>query len=178
MWGMIAGAALSVVGGLMNRGQQNSAQAQMEMQRRKQNMEYLRQGNVADANLVLKAQSAFEQTRQEIENVNIQGIKASSSVRTAIGESNLEGRSMDRVQRDVDNVALRTKGMLNTNYKRDYQNIWAERVANRDATISAIKGNAPQVQQQSGLGSALGLVVNATQGMVTGEKLFSILKKS
>lgn len=177
MWGMVAGAALSVVGGLFDRKSQNAAKAQQAQAIRKQNIEIIRQANVADANLVLQNQSNYEVARQELENINIQGLKASAAVRTAIGESNLEGRSMDRVQADVDNQTLKAKGMLNENYRRDYTNILAERYSIRDSAISQAKANAEGLNSlKTSKGSQLfGLVNAGVQGAITGKEITNML---
>jgi hypothetical protein len=177
MWGMIIGAAVSVMGSLMDGKNQNDAHSAQEIARRKQNLQAVRQSNAADAGLRLQDKSNFEAARQELENQTLSHVKARSTVTTAMAESGLEGRSMDRVKRDVDNAYLRTKGMINENYSRDYTNIWAQRESNRDSLIAQIEGN-PAQPKQGGLTNIIGMGTNAFQGATVGQNLWGMVSDS
>lgn len=173
MWGMLIGSAVSVLGGLMDSASQNDAYAAQETARRKQKLQMVRQANIQDANLMLQDKSNFEAARLELENQTMSAIKAQSTVRTAMAESNLEGRSMDRVMRDVENVHLRTKGQIQENYERDYHNIWVARASNRDQLIAGLEGSQPQ-QKPNGMGQLLGVATQGAQGAVVGQNLWGI----
>lgn len=167
-------AAVSMVGKGVDQKNQGMVLAAQETQRRKQLIEAVKASNIADASLKLQAVDSYKMARQELENQTMSAIKAKGAVTTAMNESNLEGRSMERVQRDVDNIALRTKGQINENYQRDYHNIWVQRESNRDNLIAQIKGSAP-VEMPSKAGNLLGMAQAGVQGALVGQNLWGAL---
>lgn len=175
MMAMAGMAALSMVGSAMDSKNQNKAAAMQEEARRKQLIEAVRQSNIADASLKLQDNDNYIRARQELEGHTMSAIKAQGTVTTAMGESNLEGRSMERVQRDVQNIALRTKGQINENYQRDYHNIWVQREANRDSVISHIKGSQP-IRMPDKAGQGLSMVGAGVQGALVGQNLWGALQ--
>lgn len=175
MMAMAAMAAVSMVSKASDQKSQGKALAAQEEARRKQLIEAVRQSNIADAGLQLQAQDSWVRARQDLEDHTMSAIKAKGTVTTAMGESNLEGRSMDRVARDVDNIALKTKGQINENYRRDYHNIWVQREQNRDSVISQIKGSQP-IQMPDKLGQGLGLVGAGVSGALAGQNLWGVMQ--
>lgn len=168
---MGAMAAVGVVSGAMDAKNQNKAVSMQEEARRKQLIEAVRQSNIADASLKLEDNDNYVRARQELEAESMSAIKAQGTVTVAMNESNLEGRSMERVERDVQNIALRTKGQINENYQRDYHNIWVQREANRDNVISQIKGSQP-IRSPDKVGQALNVVQSGVQGAMVGQSLW------
>ncbi|MGL5583284.1 MAG: virion core protein, T7 gp14 family [Cetobacterium sp.] len=168
-------AALSAVGGMVDIKNQNAAWAAQETARRKQKIEMVRQANSQDAQLRLQAHNSFIQSRDALEQESIGYIQAKGAVETAIGESNLEGRTMDRVRRDVDQKFLQTKTRIQSNYETDYGNIWAERESVRDNLISGLEG-MPAQKKPSKLGQAIGLATNTMSGYKAGSDLKGIMK--
>lgn len=173
----IASAGLAVGGGLLDAKNQNAAWAAAETARRKQNIQAVRQANTQDANLMLKDVSNFEAYRQELENQTMDSIKAQGTVQTAMAESNLAGRSMERAQRDVENVALRTRGMINANYERDYANIYQQRIANRDQLISQIEGSVATPRPDV-IGQTINVAQAGMSGYIAGQNLWGALSKA
>lgn len=170
----IATAAVTVVSSISNSNNQNKAWAATEEARRKQNIEMVRQSNIQDANLKVQDMSNFEKVRQEMENATLDAIKAQGSVQVAVNESNLEGRTVDRVVRDVENVQLRTKGMINENYERDYLNIYTQRESNRNQLIGALTGSQAAMKPSKG-GQILDAGVAGVQGYLMGDGLNKII---
>ncbi|ACR16502.1 internal virion protein B [Vibrio phage 4141] len=170
-------AALGAASGMMDYRNQNKAWAAAETARRKQNIEMVRQANLQDANLMIQDASNFEAIREEMNNATLDNIKAQGAVKLAISESNLEGRTTERVLRDVENVGLKTKGMLNDAYQRDYANIYAQRESVRNNLIGALSGSmaAPRPNAGDLFGSVLG---GASQGYQIGSNLNSILEST
>lgn len=168
-------AGLGAVSGMMSHSSQNKAWAATETARRKQNIEMVRQANLQDANLMIQDASNFEAIREELNNATLDNIKAQGAVKLAISESNLEGRTTERVLRDVENVGLKTKGMLNDAYQRDYANIYAQRESVRNNLIGALSGSkaAPRPNAGDLFGSVLG---GAAQGYQIGSSLNEALK--
>lgn len=173
----IAMATVGVASGITNANNQNKAWAANETARRKQNIEMVKQSNLQDANLQLQDKSNFEAARMELENHTLDSIKAQGTVHTAIMESNLEGRTTERVMRDVQNVSLRTKGMINENYQRDYLNIYTQREANRNQLIGAIS-NSYAAPKPDKLGQVLDTVGSGVQGAMMGAELSSIVNST
>lgn len=170
------GAGLSIMGSLFDGQSKNAAWAAQETARRKQLIQMVRQANTQDANLRLQDRSNFEAARQELENVTLDAVKAQGTVQTAMAESGLEGRSMDRVKRDTQNSYLRTKTAINTNYERDYANIYAQRVGVRDNLIAAVEGSQPAAKE-SGASQLLSGVTGAMSGAIAGTNLWGSLEK-
>lgn len=173
---MAAMAAMAVISKIMDNKAQNEAWAAQEEARRKQRMEMMRQANVADANLLLQDNSNFEAARLELENQTLSHIRAKASVNAAMSESNLEGRSMERISRETDNVYLRTKGMITENYERDYHNIFAQRDSNRNQLIAQLNGDQAAAQPDR-FSQVLGTVTAGVQGAMAGADISSTLAK-
>lgn len=170
-------ATIGVGSSLIDAKNQNKAYAAGELARRKQLMQMVRQANTQDANLQLQDKSNFEAAIQELEKTTMDSVKAQGTVQTAMTESNLEGRSMERTKRDVENVYLRNKGMINENYERDYANIYAQRVSNRDNLIAAIEG-MPPLQRPDSLSQGLNVVTAGVQGAIVGSNIWGTYKKT
>lgn len=171
----IAMGVLAVVGGISSANDQNKAYAATENARRKNNIQLVRQANTQDANLQLQDRSNFEAYRQELENTTMDAVKAQGTVQTAMAESNLEGRSMERVQRDVENVYFRTKGMINENYERDYHNIYVQRASNRDNLIAALEGSQPTIRPNQ-TSQILNVANQGMQGYMAGANLWGTIQ--
>lgn len=173
----IAAGVLAVAGAATDAKNQNKAWAATETARRKQNIQAVRQANTQDANLMLKDVSNFEAYRQELESQTMDAIKAQGTVQTAMAESNLEGRSMERVERDVENVYLRTKGMINANYEREYANIYVQRQANRDQLIAQLEGT-PASPRPDPIGQTLNVAQAGLSGFIAGQNLWGAMSKA
>lgn len=177
MMAMAAMAAISMVSKGVDQKNQGKMLAAQEDARRKQLIQAVKQSNIADAGLKLQANDSYKQARSQLESASMDAIKAQGTVRTAMNESNLEGRTMERVTRDVENVALRTKGQINENYERDYHNIWVQRVSNRDNLIAQIEGSQP-IQMPDQAGNMLGLAGAGVQGALVGNNLWGTFSGS
>lgn len=175
MMAMAAMAAVSMVSSAVDSKNQNKAWAAQEEARRKQLIQAVKQSNIADASLQLSAVDSYRQAQRELENQSMSAIKARGSVTTAMNESNLEGRSMERVQRDVDNTFLRTKGQITENYERDYHNIWVQRSNNRDDLIAQIEGSQPAARPD-GLSQGLGMAQAGLNGAMMGGQLWGVIE--
>lgn len=163
--------------GFMNQRNTNKAWAAQETARRKQNIEMVRQANLQDANLLILDSSNFEAIREEMNNATLDAIKAEGAVSLAISESNLEGRTTERVLRDTQNVALRTKGALNESYQRDYANIIGQRESNRNMLIGALSGSQPAAKP-SKLDMLSNIGQGAAQGFSIGQNFQSVLNST
>ena len=106
---------------------------------RRQAMELLKQTNIQNADLTLQAKSNLEEASAELSTQNMQKVQAMGAIRAAIGESNLEGRSMERIQRVTEGQFVREANMVTENYRRNYQAIFAQQIGAHQSTVSQIK---------------------------------------
>lgn len=105
---------------------------------RRQAMELMRQTNIQNADLSLQARSRLEEASSELTSQNMQKVQAMGSIRAAIGESILEGTSMDRIKRVTEGQFIREANMVTENYRRDYQAIFAQQLGGTQSAASQI----------------------------------------
>lgn len=163
-------AVVGLVSGIAGADQQGKAWAASETARRKNLIEAVRQSNYADASLQLQGADNFKEAQAELNANSMSAIQANSTVRTAAGESGMEGRTVDRIVRDTENVYLRTKGQITDNYERDYHNIWVQREANRNELISVFNSSAAS-PKPTALGQTLDIAGSTVQGALVGQQL-------
>lgn len=105
---------------------------------RRQAIELLKQTNIQNADLSLQARSKLEEASSELTSQNMQKVQAMGSIRAAIGESMLEGSSMDRIKRVTEGQFIREANMVTENYRRDYQAIFAQQLGGTQSAASQI----------------------------------------
>lgn len=105
---------------------------------RRQAMEIMKQTNIQNADLSLQARSRLEEASSELTSQNMQKVQAMGSIRAAIGESMLEGASMDRIKRVTEGQFIREANMVTDNYRRDYQAIFAQQLGGTQSAASQI----------------------------------------
>lgn len=105
---------------------------------RRQAMEIMKQTNIQNADLSLQARSKLEEASSELTSQNMQKVQAMGSIRAAIGESMLEGSSMDRIKRVTEGQFIREANMVTDNYHRDYQAIFAQQLGGTQSAASQI----------------------------------------
>jgi hypothetical protein len=170
-------AAVAVVGGVMAAKDKAKGEGNAEDSTRRTAREQVKQTNMANANLQLTAMDRQEEARAQLAEVNMQALKNKGTIRTAIGESGMSGNSMKRVANSVDNEASQQRMSITDNYKRDYQSIFANQIANVENTKSALRGQA-QVIKTSGLSHALGIVSAGANGYAQGSAMKGSSTKS
>ncbi|AYD82953.1 protein inside capsid B [Escherichia phage vB_EcoP_PHB20] len=105
---------------------------------RRQAFELMKQTNIQNADLSLQARSRLEEASSELTPQNMQKVQAMGSIRAAIGESMLEGASMDRIKRVTEGQFIREANMVTENYRRDYQAIFAQQLGGTQSAASQI----------------------------------------
>lgn len=163
-------AAVAIVGGAMAAKDKAKGEGNAEDAQRRQAQEQVKQTNMANANLNLTAQDRQEEARAQLTEVNMQALKNRGTINAAIGESGLSGNSMKRISNAVENEASQQRTAINDNYRRDYQSIFTNQIANVENTKSALRGQA-QVVKTSGLSHALGIVSAGANGYAAGASL-------
>lgn len=106
---------------------------------RRQAFELMKQTNIQNADLSLQARSKLEEASSELTSQNMQKVQALGSIRAAIGESMLEGSSMDRIKRVTEGQFIREANMVTENYRRDYQAIFAQQLGGTQGAASQIR---------------------------------------
>ena len=172
-WMAALPAAMAVGQQALGGAQGEQAKAAQIDQGRKQQMQLLKEMNYKEANLKLEARDLIDSTVQDMTASNMNRVRNMGTIRAAIGEGNLEGNSMDRVQRVTEGDFLRERQGLTDNYQRDYSVILGNRLANNENTVSqinAIKDSEPKLKSAleqivDPLGIGVGKLVNvATLG--------------
>lgn len=119
--------------------QQNQANAGSVDQTRRQAIEMVKEMNIKDANLRLKTMDTLDTASQDLTLQNMQKVQAMGSIRSAVGEGNLTGNSMNRIKNVTEGDFVRAANGVNDQYQRDYAAIFAERLGNRNSTVSQIE---------------------------------------
>lgn len=115
---------------------------------RRQAFELMKQTNIQNADLSLQARSKLEEASSELTSQNMQKVQALGSIRAAIGESMLEGSSMDRIKRVTEGQFIREANMVTENYRRDYQAIFAQQLGGTQSAASQISETYKGEQKQ------------------------------
>lgn len=150
---------MAVAGAVMGAHDKAKAEGAATDAQNRQSIEQLKQMNYADANMKMDQREAAEQAMNDLTTTNLNGIRNQGIVRAAVAESGLEGRSMDRIEREVEGDTVRERAGITENYQRDYASIFGNRIANIQNTKSAIDGKGAIIPT-SPLSHALN-VVNA-----------------
>lgn len=130
--------ALAGVQAVSNQYTQSKMIAAQTAAGRRQAIELLKQTNIQNADLSLQARSKLEEASSELTSQNMQKVQALGSIRAAIGESMLEGASMDRIKRVTEGQFIREANMVTENYRRDYQAIFAQQLGGTQSAASQI----------------------------------------
>lgn len=162
-------AAVALIGGTMAAKDGAKARGQATDAQRKTHMEQVREMNMANANLNLDLKDKHEAAREHLVEVNLQALRNESTVRAAMGESMLSGRSMKAINNEVANQASKERVMTAQNYQRDYQSIFANQITNTENTKSSIRGSG-RIFQPNKLGTALGIVGSTASAAASGYK--------
>lgn len=163
-------AAVALVGGVMAAKGKADAEGNAVDGQRRDAREQVKQMNMANANLNLTAQDNSEEARRQLSDINITALRNKGTVNAAIGESGLSGNSMDRIKNITANEASQAKMAVTDNYKRDYQSLFANQIANTENTKSSLRGQA-QVIKTSGLSHALDITSATFNGYAAGSSV-------
>lgn len=163
-------AAVGAIGAASGAHAQAKAEGAAEDNKRRQQIEMIRQMNSANADINLEAVDKYDQAQQQLTEINLSSIRNKGMLSAAIGESNIAGNSMDRLKRVTAAEQSREKIGVMDNYERDYQTLFANKVGNVENTKGALKG-MPKVLKTSKLAHALNIVSGGVQGGVQGYNL-------
>lgn len=162
----IAMAVVAVAGAAMGAHDKAKQEGKLIDSQRKQQHEVLRANNWANADAQMAIRDANESTRSMLTETNIERTANMSLLSTAISESSMRGRSMNRLQ-SVQNLQYDMQESDTVlNYQRDYQAIFADRIGAAESAKAQIQGMAP-IPRTSKLTHA----VNITQAGMSGASM-------
>ena len=165
--GMAVGAVVGGASSLYGSKQQAKYEGQMIDAQRRQQHEMIRTTNWQHADDRMAMQDANESTRAALTEANIERLSVMSALSTAISESGMGGRSMDRLQRVQNTQFAMQESDTVLNYQRDYEAIFSGMVGNAESTKRAILGMAP-IQRTSKMTHGLNAMGAAMQGASLG----------
>lgn len=126
--------ALAGAQALSQQSSEGKAQAAQIKAMRMQSAEQIRQMNIQNADLTLQQRDSLEEAQDELTSQNLQKVQAMGSIRAALGESMLEGRSFDRIQMITQGDYIREANKVTDNYHRDYAAIFQQQVGLTEST--------------------------------------------
>lgn len=106
---------------------------------RRQQLALYNQMNLNDNNLRLEQRDLLDSVLQELTAANMNKVRNMGTIRTAIGESQLEGNTMERIKRVTEGDYLRESAGITENYRRDYSVILGNRYSNYQNAASQIR---------------------------------------
>lgn len=180
-WNMIGGAAMAgtaMIGTALGQNAQAKQAAAQADAARKQKQELLKQANYQDANLALQQRESWDSTRASLSDARLTAIQNLGMVNAAIAESNIEGNSMNRLQRIAGMDEARQAQGLTDEFNVTQNQLWDQRVGNNETVkgqVDSIDGRAPK---RSVLGDALGIASSGGQGFLQGYQLGDTFGKS
>lgn len=164
---MAVGAAVGVAGGAMGAKNQAKAEGAQEDARRSNLHEAASAMYRERADQNLEIQDKRDEARAQLSETNVTALKNRGIVTSAIAESGLEGNSMDRIERDVENQASQEKMNILDNYDRDYSTIFGNQVAGYESTKAVYRGSKSAIRT-SKVASALNVVSSGISGASAG----------
>lgn len=167
---MAVGAVAGLASGAMGAKQQAKAEGAQEDARRSNMHEQITAMHRADADMNLETHDKWDEARSQLTETNLTALRNRGTMRAAIGESMMEGQSMDRLQRDVENGASREKMAILDNYDRDYATIFQNKVSNVENTKAALRGSKSAIST-SKIAQALNVASSTMGGASAGASL-------
>ena len=127
--------------------------------------------NYGIVGLRTQGRSAFEEASRELQKNTINSMKNQSMVEVALAETGVEGRSQDRVMRDVRGYDAMTSASIKENFERQTYNLKQDAESMYQSTKSQL--NAARSQAQSQMTGGFGSVLKVAQGAISGAMLGS-----
>lgn len=169
------GAAMGATGGIMNAKNAAKAEGAQEDDRRRNLHEQSTAMYRSQADMRIAVADKHQEATKQMSNVNLQALRNRGTINAAIGESGLEGASMDRIKRDVENQASAEKMGILDNYERDYATLFQNEVANYENTKAAFRGSKPAMRT-SKVAHALNIATGTLQGGLQGQQVGQAFK--
>lgn len=175
-WMVAIPLAMAAAQQMMGNQQKQQETAGQIDQMRRQKIQMINQMNYTDRNLQNQERADYKDTIDQLTQNNMSNVRNMGTIRAAMGETNLSGNSMDRIQRVTQGDMIRQQMGLTDNYEKDYQKIMGERVSNYENTSNQfnalkepkLKGKLETIIDPLGLG--IGNLYKLTD--IGGKKLY------
>lgn len=166
-WIQIGMAAVGVAGKLMGNKKEDKAIGEEIGKLNAQKQETVRQLNYEIAGLDQEQRDQFDQAVSQLQANSINSIRNQGMIRAALGETNLEGRSMDAVMREVEGQDARVADSIRDNYARSWTGIQANKISGVLQTQSSLDG-MPTIKGPSAFARTMGVMQAGVQGWMGG----------
>lgn len=133
-WAAAIPIAMAGAQALSQQSSEGKAQAAQIKAMRMQSKEQIRQMNIQNADLTLQQRDALEEAQDELTSQSLQKVQAMGSIRAALGESMLEGHSMERIKMVTQGDYIREANKVTDNYHRDYAALFQQQVGLTEST--------------------------------------------
>lgn len=140
-----------------------------------QKREKVREMNYNIANLSQEQRDQFDQAVTQLQGNSINSIRNQGMIEAALGETGLEGRSMDSVMREVRGQDARVADSIRDSYGKSWTGLQYAKESSVMETQSSLDG-MPTIKGPSGFSRALGIVEAGVSGYSTGGKIAQIGK--
>lgn len=141
-------------------GQQIAAQNAMKQQK-------VRELNYNLASLSREQVDQFDQAVTQLQGQSINSLRNQGMLYAALGETNLEGRSMDAVMREVEGQDARVSDSIRDSYGKSWQGLQYAKETNILETQSSLDG-MPKIKTPSAFGRTLGVIGAGLDGFGMG----------
>lgn len=136
----------------------------------RQNKETIKQFNYRDASLNQQDRNDYEAAQQQLENNSINALRNRGMIEAAFAESGVEGRSVDRVIREVEGQDARVADSIRADYTAGRRTIQGQSEQNFLETTGAIAGQA-KIKGSSSVSSTLAVINGGLQGYAAGKSI-------
>lgn len=129
------------------------------------------------ANLSQEQRDQYDQAVAQLQANSINSIRNQGMIRAAFGESGLEGRSVDRVMREVEGQDARVADSIRGSFKDSFVGLQSQKeltVLNADAQIKGM----PKINKPSSTSVMLGIASSMMSGASTGGQLYGMGAKA
>lgn len=136
----------------------------------RQNRESIKQFNYRDAQLNQQDRNEYEAAQQQLENNSINALRNRGMIEAAFAESGVEGRSVDRVIREVEGQDARVADSIRADYAAGRRTTQGQSEQNFLETTGAISGQA-KIRGASSVSSTLAVINGGVQGFAMGSSI-------
>ncbi|ATN92935.1 internal virion protein [Ralstonia phage RPSC1] len=168
-------AIVGVLGAVSGQKDQADAIGAQRVQQQKQGVQAIKMMNYKDTELQGQDRDNYDQAVAALTDSNINSLRNRAAVEAAMGETGVEGRSMDAVMRDVEGQKARTDDSIRDNYSRQRRGIQVEGEMNYESTKATLGGFAT-IRGPSALSDTLGVINGGMQGYAAGSSMAGSMK--
>lgn len=172
---MAAGAAIGGISSIMGLREQNKEIGRQIAAQNAQKTLMVREMNYNLSSLDQEQKDQFDQAVTTLQGNSVNSIRNQGMIEAALGESNLEGRTMDAVMREVRGQDARVADSIRDSYGKSWTGLQNAKETSIMETQSSLDG-MPQIRGPSTFSQILSVGTGALQGAQMGHSLESAYK--